>query len=115
MTANDPLIIQPSRTTFVWLPSPPPPKRIKETKPIKSEVFRSAWKKYQIEVKELTEKVAHLIPGIENRGFKAYHIDHITSIWFGYKHGISVERIADLSNLRMLPYKDNMRKGRRCE
>lgn len=69
------------------------------------------WKRYRARVWELTEQVSHLIPGIEKRGFKDHHIDHTTSIWRGYKEGIPAELIGSLSNLRMLPYRENMAKG----
>lgn len=69
---------------------------------------RNYWKK----VWELTESIAHLIPGIEKgRAFKGYHIDHIIPVSHGYKHGVNPEKIAHISNLRMLPYKENMAKG----
>jgi hypothetical protein len=67
---------------------------------------------YRQEVRRLTELVAHLIPGIEKRGFKNHHIDHIKPIWHGFNNNIPPEEIADISNLRMLPYRENMLKGR---
>jgi hypothetical protein len=69
---------------------------------------------YRKKVRRLTEEVKWLIPGIENRGFKAFHIDHKISIWHGYKYGLPAEDIAHIDNLRMLPYKENMLKGRKC-
>ena len=71
------------------------------------------FRKYREEVWKLTDEVAHLIPGIENRGWTKDHIDHIISIWYGFKKGMPVEMIASLNNLRMLHYRDNMRKGTR--
>jgi hypothetical protein len=70
---------------------------------------------YREEVYRLTELVAHLVPGVEKRGFRNHHIDHKISIWYGFKNGISPEVVADIKNLRMLPYKENLRKGIRCE
>lgn len=86
-----------------------------ETQPT-TEAFRkpsynSSFRSYRKRVRILTEKVAHLIPGIEKRGFRDYHIDHIISIWKGFKLGICEHKIADLSNLRMLHYEENMLKG----
>lgn len=72
----------------------------------------SGWKEYKKAVWMVTHGVCHQIPGIEKRGFKDHHIDHIVSIWRGYKFGVSPEDIGGLGNLRMLPYKENMRKGR---
>jgi hypothetical protein len=69
---------------------------------------------YRKKVMKLTESVKHLLPGIEKRSFKHYHIDHKVSIWFGFKNGIPAEKIACIDNLRMLPAKENMLKGRKC-
>jgi hypothetical protein len=71
----------------------------------KTQYYKRVW--------ELTEAVAAHIPGIEKRGFNDYHIDHITPISYGYKHNIPPHEIANIDNLRMLPYKENMRKGAR--
>lgn len=69
------------------------------------------FREYRKKVNKLTEKVAHLIPGVENRGFTKKHIDHKISIWDGWNKGFPAESIADISNLEMLPYRDNMVKG----
>lgn len=79
------------------------------------EARKKAWRAYRRKVQALTEAVAHLIPGIEKRGFNDHHIDHKVSIWYGFNHGIPEEQIADISNLRMLKNTENMRKGRRNE
>jgi hypothetical protein len=70
---------------------------------------------YFKEVMRLTERVAHLIPGIEKRGFFDHHIDHIVSIKYGYVNDIAPETIADIKNLRMLPHKENMKKGAKVD
>lgn len=70
---------------------------------------------YKNKVWKLTEDVSHKIAGIETRGWNKNHIDHKYSIWQGFKDGKTVEEIADISNLRMLDYKENMKKGIRCE
>jgi hypothetical protein len=41
----------------------------------------------------------------------AYQLDHITSISEGFSKNISPEVIADMSNLRMLPWKENLLKS----
>lgn len=78
---------------------------------IDERVQRRSFTMYKKKVWRLTESVANKIPGIEKRAFKNYHIDHITSIWDGFRNGIPEETIAGLSNLRMLYYRDNMAKG----
>lgn len=75
---------------------------------------KKLWRQYRALVWKLTEEVAAQIPGIELRSFKGHHIDHKTSIWFCWKNGIPAEHAARLSNLRMLPYKENMLKGTKC-
>lgn len=73
---------------------------------------RKQWVAYKKHVWSLTEAISHHIPGIEHRGFKKDHIDHIISIWNGFRLGIEADKIADISNLRMLHYKLNLLKGR---
>lgn len=75
----------------------------------KNEGFRI----YKKKVWDLTEIICKGLKGIEKRGFKNHHIDHKISIWQGYKSSIPVEYIASLENLRMIPYKENMLKGRK--
>lgn len=41
----------------------------------------------------------------------AYQLDHIISIVRGYEEGISAEQIGDLSNLQIIPWKDNLLKS----
>lgn len=48
----------------------------------------------------------------DKRGFFNYHLDHVISIWTGYKKGIEPETIGHISNLKMIPYKENLRKGK---
>ncbi len=92
-------------------PLPIPPRRT-----ISIQIDRrksSDWHIYRERVWLITNLVCHQIPGIEKRGFKDHHIDHIISIWRGFKQHLPAEQIGGLGNLRMLPYKDNMVKGRR--
>lgn len=72
------------------------------------------WIRYRKEVWRLTEQIAHQIPGIEKRGFTDHHIDHKYSIWQGFLNKIDPKTIANISNLCMLPYLDNMKKGVKC-
>ena len=69
---------------------------------------------YRKKVMKLTELVKHLVPGVEKRGFTTHHIDHKIPVWYGYKTNIPPEEIAHIDNLRMLPAKDNILKGRKC-
>ena len=53
------------------------------------------------------------IPGVEKRGFKGFHIDHIVPISYGFKCGILPSVIGSLENLRMLHHSENCLKGSR--
>jgi hypothetical protein len=83
-------------------------------KPVRVYKFKSEFKVYQKRVHKLTEKNIHLIEGISKRGFKSYHVDHKISIYYGFKNKIHPEHIADITNLRMLYYKDNILKNKLC-
>lgn len=73
------------------------------------------FKIYHKEVWKLTEQQPlHTLEGCEKRGFRDHHLDHKTSVWYGFKNNIPAEEIAHISNLRFIPYKDNMLKGRKC-
>lgn len=102
-----------------WEACPAPGKQqiIKSDTSFKSRAKRKGlteFRAYRECVYELTEQVAHMVPGIEKRGFRDHHVDHITSIWFGFKNKIPAYMIADLNNLRMLHHKLNLKKGTRC-
>ena len=74
---------------------------------------KSKWKNYRDKCWEITNKQPlKKLKDFKNRGFKKYHLDHRISIWYGFNNGISPETI---DNLKMIPYKDNMQKGIRCE
>ena len=67
---------------------------------------------YNLRVRILTEQQPiHLLENFEKRGWNNYHLDHIVSIHKAYKLGWTAEQCADISNLQMLPYKDNLKKG----
>lgn len=76
-------------------------------------IFRmSERKRYKAAVWKLTElQPLHLLPNIEKRAFRGWHIDHVLSIMEGYRRGLPAETIAHISNLRMLPAKENLNKG----
>lgn len=58
------------------------------------------------------------LPNYEFRGVNgtqnAYQIDHEISIVYGFKNGISPEIIGHICNLKMIPWKDNVRKNIKC-
>lgn len=70
------------------------------------------WKKqYYIRVWIETKKNKHLLENADKIGWKQFDIDHIVPIAFGYKMGIDPKLIGSLSNLRVIPNKDNLEKN----
>ena len=82
---------------------------------------RPKYKQYQREVVRLTERtyVDHIdtinpdrhprtLAGVEG----GYQLDHKISIRFGFDNNIDPARIASLQNLQMLPWKENIKKGK---
>lgn len=43
-----------------------------------------------------------------------YQIDHKTSIRFGFDNGLSIEELCEVTNLQMLPWRENVVKGASC-
>lgn len=77
---------------------------------------KTEWKKYRRNAWKITNtQPLHELPNIENRGYKNMHLDHKISIWYGFKNNIPFEVIGHISNLEMIPYKDNMLKGTKCK
>ncbi len=78
---------------------------------------RTEFKKYQNRVHKLTKKIKHLIEGYDEKKhgkmgiLGAYQIDHIIDIKYGFDNNISPEKIADISNLRFIPWEENIKKG----
>jgi len=70
----------------------------------KKEVWRLTYKE-PLETLEHWEKRGRC--GVEG----AYQLDHIQSIDWGWKNNIPAEEIAKFSNLRMLPWKENLLKS----
>lgn len=79
------------------------------------ETFNKNKAVYHKKVWDLTEGIAHLIPGIDKRGWRDHHIDHIFPVYQGFIMKVPEEYVADITNLRMLPYKHNMIKGKNIE
>jgi len=70
---------------------------------------------YRNRVDVLTNKQPlHLLENNEKRGRAgvegAYHLDHIMSVWKGFKNNIEPEKISDMSNLRFIPWLENQKK-----
>lgn len=73
------------------------------------------FQKYRNRVDVLTAKQPiHLLENFEKRGRAgvagAYHLDHIKSVWYGFHNDIEPEKIADIKNLRMIPWLENQQK-----
>lgn len=81
----------------------------------------SKYKQYQREVFKLTEenyaknidvinpnRYPRTLAGVEG----GYQLDHIKSIKYGFDNNINPSIIADITNLQMLPWIDNVKKGR---
>lgn len=81
------------------------------------------YKRYRNKVTKLTyeqykihhEKINPFGYIIARAGIKdAYHIDHIISVRFGFDNSLAPEKISDISNLQLLPWKENISKGSKC-
>ena len=79
------------------------------------------YKRYSGRVHRLTKKIyeshkSEINPNNYPRGLAGregvYHLDHIISIRYGFDNNIPPEEIAKLENLQMLPWKDNISKGK---
>lgn len=79
------------------------------------------YKKYRYKVGRLTEETyeknkdeinphghVRTLAGVED----GYHLDHIISCKYGFDNDISPEELAKKSNLQMLPWRDNIVKGK---
>ena len=74
------------------------------------------WKRYRNEVNRLTkqqpiQQLEHYDKRAPNGKEGAYTLDHIISVVYGFKNNIPPEIISHISNLRMIPWKDNIVKG----
>lgn len=78
---------------------------------IKKHLKSKEYKKYKKIVDNLTKKNLPSLKNIELRGWKKYHVDHKISIYYGFLNNIEPIKISHISNIRMLYYKDNMKKG----
>jgi hypothetical protein len=75
---------------------------------------RADFNAYRNEVRRLTElEPLHQVPGITLRG-GSHHLDHIVSIRAAWLANWSAAKCAHLSNLQILPWHENLRKGDGC-
>jgi len=87
---------------------------IVDVKPVRIVRRGIVWKTYWSTVWKLTmQQPIQLLDNIEKRSFTGWHIDHVLSIDEGFRRSLPPETIAHISNLRMLPAKENMVKGTR--
>lgn len=56
----------------------------------------------------------YLLENFDKRGPKEYHLDHMYSVFEGFKNKIPLEIIGHICNLKMLPYNENTSKGGKC-
>lgn len=82
-----------------------------------SKLKKKKWKLYFNEVWKITESQDLLsIKDIEKRSFFEYQLDHIVSVYDGFKHNIPAKMIGDISNLRITTTEYNCRvKGIKSE
>jgi hypothetical protein len=78
-------------------------------------VDTTEFEEYRNKVDALTNKQPiKLLENFDKRGVSgldgAYHLDHITSVWWGFHNNIPPEEIAHISNLRMIPWLENQKK-----
>lgn len=73
--------------------------------------IRTEYVCYRNKVARLTKTNSFYIPGIEFRGKKTMHIDHIYPIVQGFLNKIPAELISDIRNLRMLDANENRKKN----
>ncbi len=67
---------------------------------------------YREEVWRLTElNDLSVLKHHDKRGFNNYHLDHIIPLKYGWKHQLPPEYIANIRNLRFIPWRDNLKKG----
>lgn len=77
------------------------------------------WKAYREQVRSITnQQPIHALENYEKRGKAgingAYQIDHRYSVIEGFKNGIDPNIIGHITNLQMLPWRDNLKKKGSC-
>jgi hypothetical protein len=75
------------------------------------------WNQYYNEVQRITShQPIELLENYDKRGrakhgTDAYHLDHIISIKYGFDNNIDPNIIGNISNLRMIPWQENLQKS----
>ena len=74
------------------------------------------WKKYRVDVIRITkQQPLHLLENYDKRGVNGnpgvYTLDHKISIRKGFNEGIPADQIGHISNLKMIPWEQNISKG----
>ena len=68
--------------------------------------------KYYREILRLTKmQPIHFLENYDKRGKRGYHLDHIYPIHRGFLNKMPPEIISDISNLRFIPWEDNLKKS----
>lgn len=78
-------------------------------------IIKNEFERYAYEVRKLTYdscKSPNLIQGEKQEG---YHLDHIVSIYDGFKNNIDPSIIAHYTNLRYIPAKENLTKNKKSD
>lgn len=79
-------------------------------------IIKTEFERYSYEVRKLTRlsviKFSNLISGEKQDG---YHLDHIVSIYDGFKNDIVPTVIAHYTNLRYIPAKQNLTKNKKSD
>lgn len=75
---------------------------------------RLTWLHYKATVYALSElEPIHTLPNADKRKPRSgWHLDHVMSVWQGWKLGLPAETVAHISNLRIIPAEVNKAKGR---
>lgn len=84
--------------------------------------FRMDYEIYRMSVLKFTNQTiaSGFIPHINQRGRldlnpNAWHLDHIVSMFAGFKHNVPAHIIGSSCNLQMIPARQNCSKGARCD
>ena len=89
--------------------------KAKDVQQKKEKLNCTTFKEYEKIVREITKsQPLFLLKNFDKRGFNNYHVDHIISIFRGYKNNIYPEIIGNINNLQMITRDENMKKQHQC-